>query len=97
MPNIKLKEGVWSHICGSDLIKGEDGEFYVLEDNLRVPSGVSYMLENRMIMKRVLPELFRRYGVNPVDDYPSKLYETLASISFSKATSRNSFINPWYL
>ncbi len=83
--NIKLKEGVWSHICGSDLIKGEDGEFYVLEDNLRVPSGVSYMLENRMIMKRVLPELFRRYGVNPVDDYPSKLYETLASISFSKA------------
>ena len=83
--NIKLKHGVWSHICGSDLIKGEDGDFYVLEDNLRVPSGVSYMLENRMVMKRVLPELFNKYGVNPVDDYPSKLYETLASVSFSKS------------
>lgn len=83
--NIKLKHNVWSHICGSDLIKGEDGDFYVLEDNLRVPSGVSYMLENRMVMKRVLPDLFNKYGVNPVDDYPSKLYETLASVSFSKS------------
>ena len=85
--NKKLKHGIWSHICGSDLIKGEDGDFYVLEDNLRVPSGVSYMLENRMVMKRVLPDLFNKYGVNPVDDYPSKLYETLASVSYAKTRS----------
>ena len=61
--NIKLKHNVWSHICGSDLIKGEDGDFYVLEDNLRVPSGVSYMLENRMVMKR---EYYQTYLINTV-------------------------------
>ena len=79
----KLKRNTWSHICGSDLIKAQDGKFYVLEDNLRVPSGVSYMLENRMIMKRVFPELFYQYGVTPIDAYPTKLYETLASVSYS--------------
>ena len=55
---MKLKHSTWSHICGSDLIKAHDGKFYVLEDNLRVPSGVSYMLENRMVMRDVFPELF---------------------------------------
>ena len=50
--------GVWAHICGTDLVRDRDGTVYVLEDNLRVPSGVSYMLENRQIMKRVFPELF---------------------------------------
>ena len=59
--DVKLKHNTWSHICGSDLIKAHDGKFYVLEDNLRVPSGVSYMLENRMIMKRVFPDLFSHY------------------------------------
>ena len=73
--------GVWAHICGSDLIRDKDGRFYVLEDNLRVPSGVSYMLENREITKRVLPELFENYSILPVDDYPSRLYATLASLS----------------
>jgi len=73
--------GVWAHICGSDLIRDKDGKFYVLEDNLRVPSGVSYMLENREITKRVLPELFENYSILPVDDYPSRLYRTLASLS----------------
>ena len=57
---------IWAHICGSDLVRGEDGTFYVLEDNLRVPSGVSYLLENRTVAKRVFPELFRAYSVEPV-------------------------------
>jgi uncharacterized circularly permuted ATP-grasp superfamily protein len=83
--DVKLKHNTWSHICGSDLIKAHDGKFYVLEDNLRVPSGVSYMLENRMIMKRVFPELFYQYGVTPIDAYPTKLYETLASVNNSRS------------
>lgn len=73
--------GVWAHICGSDLVRDKDGTIYVLEDNLRVPSGVSYMLENRKVMKRVFPEMFEDYNILPVDDYPSQLYDTLASIS----------------
>jgi uncharacterized circularly permuted ATP-grasp superfamily protein len=73
--------GVWAHICGSDLIRDADGTMYVLEDNLRVPSGVSYMLENRNITKRILPELFREYSVMPIDDYPTRLFDMLCSIS----------------
>ena len=73
--------GVWAHVCGSDLIRDADGHLYVLEDNLRVPSGVSYMVENREITKRVLPELFENYSILPVDDYPSQLYRMLASLS----------------
>ncbi|ABK42925.1 protein of unknown function DUF404 [Magnetococcus marinus MC-1] len=72
--------GVWAHVCGSDLIRDKDGVMYVLEDNLRVPSGVSYMLENRQLTKRVFPELFQRYHIRPVDDYPSQLYDVLASL-----------------
>ncbi len=72
---------VWAHICGSDLVRDKDGTVYVLEDNLRVPSGVSYMLENRQVMKRVFPDLFEDYSILPVDDYPSQLYNCLASIS----------------
>lgn len=73
--------GVWAHICGSDLVRGSDGTVYVLEDNLRVPSGVSYMLENRQVIKRVFPELFESGGILPVDDYPSQLFDCLAAIS----------------
>ena len=73
--------GAWAHICGSDLVRDQRGRFFVLEDNLRVPSGVSYMVENREITKRVLPELFENYSILPVDDYPLKLYETLAQLS----------------
>lgn len=73
--------GVWAHICGSDVVRDHLGQFFVLEDNLRVPSGVSYMIENREITKRVLPELFENYSILPVDDYPLKLYETLAALS----------------
>ena len=82
---MKLKHNSWSSICGSDLIKDKDGVFYVLEDNLRVPSGVSYMLENRTVMKRVFPDLFQHYGVMPVSAYPTKLYETLVSLSYSRS------------
>ncbi len=73
--------GVWAHICGTDLVRDSDGEFYVLEDNLRVPSGVSYMLENRSIMKRVIPEVFEKVDILPVGDYPAQLFETLSSLS----------------
>lgn len=73
--------GIWAHICGSDLVRDRDGTVYVLEDNLRVPSGVSYMLENRAVMKRVFPEMFQSYSIQPVDDYPSQLYDMLASLS----------------
>lgn len=73
--------GVWAHICGTDLVRHSDGEFYVLEDNLRVPSGVSYMLENRQLMKRLFPEVFSRYHIQPVDDYTAQLHDTLAALS----------------
>lgn len=72
---------IWAHICGSDLVRDADGKVYVLEDNLRVPSGVSYMLENRHVMKRVFPELFEHYNIQPVDDYTSKLYDCLTALS----------------
>ncbi len=73
--------GIWAHICGSDLVRDHNGEVYVLEDNLRVPSGVSYMLENRQVMKRVFPEMFEEYNILPVDNYPSDLYDMLANMS----------------
>jgi len=73
--------GIWAHICGSDIVRDGDGTLYVLEDNLRIPSGVSYMLENRQVMKRVFPELFEDSGIQPIDEYPSQLYDTLASLS----------------
>jgi uncharacterized circularly permuted ATP-grasp superfamily protein len=73
--------GVWAHICGTDLVRDETGQFFVLEDNLRVPSGVSYMLENRAITKRVLPELFENDNILPIDSYTSQLFDTLAALS----------------
>jgi uncharacterized circularly permuted ATP-grasp superfamily protein len=72
---------VWAHICGSDLVRHSDGTIYVLEDNLRVPSGVSYLLENRQVMKRVFADLFGDFSILPVDDYPSQLFDTLAALS----------------
>jgi uncharacterized circularly permuted ATP-grasp superfamily protein len=73
--------GVWANICGTDLVRDLDGQFYVLEDNLRVPSGVSYMIENREITKRVLPELFSKDSILPVNNYPAHLFDMLASLS----------------
>ncbi len=78
---IKPRHGVWAHICGSDLIRDEHGQFFVLEDNLRVPSGVSYMLENRALTKQVFGELFEDYSIQPIADYPNHLFDALASIS----------------
>ena len=79
---MKPKHEVWAHICGTDLIKGESGQFYVLEDNLRVPSGVSYMVENRRVTKRTFPELFAdNYSIRPVADYPAELLDMLVSLS----------------
>ena len=78
---VKPPLGVWAHICGSDLVRDGEGRLFVLEDNLRIPSGVSYMLENRMIAKRVFPELFETTAILPVDDYPAQLYDTLAALS----------------
>ncbi len=72
---------VWAHICGSDLVRDKDGTLRALEDNLRVPSGVSYMLENREVMKRTLPEVFGACHVRPVDNYPGMLQRMLRSLS----------------
>lgn len=74
-------KNIWAHITGTDLVRAADGEIYVLEDNLRCPSGVSYVLENRLIMKRIFPKLFDSMSVSHVDDYPSKLLETLCHVS----------------
>ncbi|WP_179019655.1 circularly permuted type 2 ATP-grasp protein [Winogradskyella forsetii] len=76
----KPPKDIWCHITGSDLIKGGDGKYYVLEDNLRCPSGVSYMLENREILKRTFPELFEKLDVKPVYNYTHTLRDTLESL-----------------
>ena len=78
---MKPRGGIWAHICGSDLVRDGDGTLYVLEDNLRVPSGVSYMLENRLVTKRIWPEIFETTTIRPVDDYPAQLFEMLAALS----------------
>ncbi|PSF35211.1 hypothetical protein C7H19_17685 [Aphanothece hegewaldii CCALA 016] len=73
--------GIWCHITGTDLVRDKDGAWYVLEDNLRVPSGASYVLENRRVMKSTFPEIFQTMNVKPVDDYPSHLLETLLNLT----------------
>jgi uncharacterized circularly permuted ATP-grasp superfamily protein len=70
-------KGVWCHINGVDLVRNQDGQFYVLEDNLRCPSGVSYVLENREVMKRTFSNIFQGMSVQPVEDYPERLLKTL--------------------
>lgn len=78
---MKPKFGSWANICGSDLVRAGNGTMYVLEDNLRVPSGVSYMIANRVITKRVFPELLQNLNIMPVDAYPMKLLEMLLSLA----------------
>ena len=75
------KFGVWAHISGSDLVRDDDGTFYVLEDNLRVPSGVSYVIENRGVTKRAFPELFAHNRIRPVDTYTDALNKLLSSLA----------------
>ncbi len=70
MQAIDLPSGIYAHIAGIDVVRDGKGQFCVLEDNLRVPSGVSYMLENRKMMARLFPELFARHPVEPVEQYP---------------------------
>ena len=72
---------IWTHIAGTDFVRDKDGEFYVLEDNLRCPSGISYVLENRALSKKVLPHLFSAANVQPVSDYGDHLYRTLRYIA----------------
>ena len=74
-------KGTWCHITGTDLVRHSDGQYYVLEDNLRCPSGVSYVLENREIMKRTFPQIFDNSNVRPVGDYPSHLLKMLQDIA----------------
>jgi uncharacterized circularly permuted ATP-grasp superfamily protein len=73
--------GLYVHICGSDLIRDKDAQYYVLEDNLRCPSGVSYVLENRTILMRILPKLFRTLPVRPVDHYTRQLLYNLRQLA----------------
>lgn len=77
---MKLKHHAWACICGSDLVRDDDGKFYVLEDNLRVPSGVSYMLENRALSKAAMPEAFEDINIQPMHQYPYELLKMLRSI-----------------
>lgn len=78
---VSPKHGVWAHICGSDLVRDADGTMYVLEDNLRVPSGVSYVLENRAISKRAFADLFAKQSILPVDGYTDELKRMLVSLA----------------
>ena len=80
MRNISVPKNIYTHISGVDLIRDRDGEFYVLEDNLRTPSGVSYMLENREITRRLFPKLMPRKKVMPINNYPQLLYDQLKTL-----------------
>lgn len=81
MQGITVASDIYAHIAGVDIVRAGKGEFYVLEDNLRVPSGVSYMLEDRKMMMRLFPELFARYQVAPVAHYPDMLLDNLRSVA----------------
>jgi uncharacterized circularly permuted ATP-grasp superfamily protein len=81
MQHLFVPHGAHVNVCGSDLIRGQDGTFFVLEDNLRVPSGVSYMLANRDASRRTFPHTFREAGVRPVERYPDLLLSTLKSMA----------------
>lgn len=74
---LKPPHDIWCHVSGTDLVRNKDGQFYVLEDNVRCPSGVSYVLENRALVKRTFPKIFREMSIRSVTDYPIRLLETL--------------------
>ena len=79
--NFEVPKGIYIHICGTDLIRDQDGNYLVLEDNGRCPSGVSYVLENRRAMKRAFPGMFEGIGVQPVDHYAQELLKCLQHIA----------------
>ena len=80
MIGVRVPGGIYAHVGGVDLVRDHDGRYLVLEDNLRTPSGVSYMLESRMALKRIFAPLFSSYAVRPVEEYPRALAETLRSV-----------------
>jgi uncharacterized circularly permuted ATP-grasp superfamily protein len=80
MRHVEVPRNIYAQIAGIDIVRAGEGEFYVLEDNLRVPSGVSYMVEDRKMMMRLFPDLFQRYRVAPVEHYPDLLLECLKSV-----------------
>jgi uncharacterized circularly permuted ATP-grasp superfamily protein len=82
MMNHDIPNNIYAQICGVDLVRHDDGNYYVLEDNLRVPSGVSYMLQNRSMSQRLFPGLFNKYDIAPVEHYPSTLRKTLKESAF---------------
>jgi uncharacterized circularly permuted ATP-grasp superfamily protein len=81
MIGVDVPRDTYAHVVGTDLVRDKDGSYYVLEDNLRSPSGVSYMLENRQAMKRTFASLFARYGVRPIEHYPQELLGTLRGLA----------------
>ena len=81
MRELSVPHGAYVNVCGSDLVRNEAGDFVVLEDNLRVPSGVSYMLANRDVARRAFPGVFRRMGVRAIEHYPRELLSTLRSLA----------------
>src|SRR3954449_10906441 len=81
MQGMDVPGGIYAHIAGVDVVRAGRGEYYVLEDNLRVPSGVSYMLENRKMMMRLFPELFATQLIRPVEHYPDLLLENLRAVA----------------
>jgi uncharacterized circularly permuted ATP-grasp superfamily protein len=83
MINVDVPRGIYAHIAGIDIVRTSEEQFYVLEDNLRTPSGVSYMLEDRKMMMRLFPELFRRYSIAPVEHYPQVLKNNLRAVAQS--------------
>lgn len=89
MQNVNVPHDIYVHIAGIDLIRDHDGTFYVLEDNLRTPSGVSYMIENREITKRIFPDLIPQNNVLPVTQYPNILHKNLISLSPRQTSEPN--------
>jgi uncharacterized circularly permuted ATP-grasp superfamily protein len=87
-------KGIWCHITGTDLVRDRDGQIYVLEDNLRCPSGVSYVLENRQMLKRAFPQVFSTMQVRPVGNYPSRLRELLDQLAPGVASPRVVLLTP---
>jgi uncharacterized circularly permuted ATP-grasp superfamily protein len=81
MQGMNVPGGIYAHVAGVDVVRTDDGAYYVLEDNLRVPSGVSYMLENRRMMMRLFPELFATQAIKPVEHYPDLLLENLRGVA----------------
>ena len=88
MVGLSPPRGVYAHIIGVDIVRVSETEFYVLEDNCRTPSGVSYMLEDREAMMYLFPELFKRHRVAPVENYPAMLRRTLESVAPSGVGKR---------